>query len=87
MYNAKMLSKTTLALREITMSHSKIDLEFKTSLNPTDYGLIIGCDGNLKGIWVPETMSGMEIPEGIVNMCVEKFGIDPNGEGHYSVQI
>ena len=35
----------------------------------------------LKGIWVPATMEGLEIPEGIVDMCVAKFGIDPNGQG------
>tara|TARA_Y100000389_G_scaffold200649_1_gene241552 strand:- start:1541 stop:1750 length:210 start_codon:yes stop_codon:yes gene_type:complete len=69
------------------MSHSNINLEFKQTLSSTDYGLIIGSDGMLKGIWVPETMDGLDIPEGIVNMCVEKFGIDPNDEGHYSVQI
>jgi hypothetical protein len=63
------------------MSHKQIELEFKKSLAETDYGLIVGCDGTLKGIWVPETMDGLEIPEGIVDMCVAKFGIDPNGQG------
>ena len=63
------------------MSHKQITLEFKKSLEATDYGLIVGCDGMLKGIWVPATMEGLEIPEGIVDMCVAKFGIDPNGQG------
>jgi hypothetical protein len=39
----------------------------------------------LKGIWVPETMQGLDIPEGIVDMCVQKFGIDPNGHGEQAV--
>ena len=61
------------------MSHKQITLEFKKSLEDTDYGLIVGCDGMLKGIWVPEGMDGLDIPQGIVNICISKFGIDPNG--------
>ena len=67
------------------MSHNRIELEFKTSLETTDYGLIVGCDGMLKGIWVPETMDGLDIPQGIVNLCISKFGIDPNGHGEQAV--
>ena len=67
------------------MSHKQVTLEFKKSLEATDYGLIIGCSGELKGIWVPETMDGLDIPEGIVNLCVARFGIDPNGHGEQAV--
>jgi hypothetical protein len=67
------------------MSHKQIELEFRKSLADTDYGLIVGCDGMLKGIWVPESMQGLDIPEGIVDMCVQKFGIDPNGQGEQAV--
>jgi len=67
------------------MSHKQVELEFKKALEATDYGLIVGCDGELKGIWVPETMDGLDIPEGIVNLCVQKFGIDPNGHGEQAV--
>jgi|TARA_R110000823_G_scaffold38215_3_gene103094 hypothetical protein len=64
------------------MSHSRVELEFKKSLTHTDYGLIVGCDGDLKGIWVPDTREGMSIPEQVVNLCVQKFGIDPNSNQH-----
>ena len=67
------------------MSHKQIELEFKKALDTTDYGLIVGCDGMLKGIWVPEIMDGKDIPDNIVNMCVQKFGIDPNGQGEQAV--
>ena len=67
------------------MSHKQIELEFRKSLADTDYGLIVGCDGMLKGIWVPESMQGLDIPDNIVNMCVQKFGIDPNGQGEQAV--
>ena len=67
------------------MSHKQVTLEFRKSLDATDYGLIVGCDGMLKGIWVPETMNGLDIPEGIVNLCVTRFGIDPNGHDEQAV--
>ena len=58
------------------MSHNL--LEFKESLGTTDYGLIIGKDGQLKGIWIPTTISHDEVPESIAKLCVETFGINPN---------
>ena len=65
------------------MSHSKVELEFRQSLSDTDYGLIIGADGNLKGIWVPNSVADdADIPEAIVHLCVSKFGVDPNAEEH-----
>ena len=67
------------------MNHSKIELEFRESLEQTDYGLIVGADGNLKGIWVPNTVEDDIIPDAIVNLCISKFGIDPNNSGHQAV--
>lgn len=67
------------------MSHRQIELEFRQTLDATDYGLIVGCDGTLKGIWVPQTMEGMDIPQGIINMCVQKFGIDPSGHNEQAI--
>lgn len=68
------------------MSHSKIELEFPETLESTDYGLIVGKDGELKGIWVPNTVMDNVIPDAVVNICVEKFGIDPNGATHSVLQ-
>lgn len=67
------------------MNHTKIELEFREALDETDYGLIIGANGELKGIWVPNGSHDRAIPQGIVNMCQQQFGIDPNNESHYSV--
>ena len=65
------------------MSHKQ--LEFKESLLETDYGLIVGSDGNLKGIWVPCALEDIDIPDAIVSLCIAKFGIDPNGQGERAV--
>ena len=62
------------------MNHNKVELEFNKSLDNTDYGLIVGKDGNLKGIWVPNTVDHNTIPDEIVNLCIEYFGIDPSSE-------
>jgi hypothetical protein len=64
------------------MSHNQVELEFRKSLESTDYGLIVGCNGMLKGIWVPEIRDGLDIPDAIVDLCIEKFGIDPNSNEH-----
>ena len=46
------------------MSHKQ--LEFKEALADTDYGLIVGSDGGLKGIWIPEGKLEDDIPDAIV---------------------
>jgi hypothetical protein len=65
------------------MSHKQ--LEFKEALADTDYGLIVGSDGGLKGIWIPEGKLEYDIPDAIVSLCIARFGIDPNGNGHEAV--
>lgn len=53
-------------------------VEFSSTLEEDDYGLIVGSDGSLKGIWVPEGREDAEVPESIVELCKDYFGIDPN---------
>lgn len=53
-------------------------VEFSSTLEEDDYGLIVGSDGSLKGIWVPEGSEDAEVPESIVELCKDYFGIDPN---------
>ena len=65
------------------MSHKQ--LEFKEALDTTDYGLIVGEHGELKGIWIPEGRQDADIPYAIVSLCIAKFGIDPNGHGESAV--
>ena len=65
------------------MSHKQ--LEFKEALADTDYGLIVGIDGGLKGIWIPEGKLEDDIPDAIVSLCIARFGINPNGHGHEAV--
>ena len=57
---------------------SKQQVEFEQVLAPTDFGFIVcGKTGRLKGLWIPSEMDEEPVPENIIRMCVEHFGIDP----------
>lgn len=52
---------------------------FEDSLSSDDFGLIIcGKTGKLKGLFIPEGKEDEEVPQSIIDVCVEHFGIDPN---------
>jgi hypothetical protein len=54
------------------------DVSFEEALEDTDFGFIVcGKTGRLKGLWIPKEMDDEPVPENIINMCVEHFGIDP----------
>ena len=45
-------------------------------LGDDDWALIIGKDGNLKGIFIPECCDEDEVPASIVTIMAEYFGVD-----------
>lgn len=54
---------------------------FEEVLEEDDYGIIVGKDGSLKGIWIPQHLEDEdELPVSIVNLIRTVFGIDPNAE-------
>ena len=53
------------------------ELSFEDSLEDSDYGLIVcGKTGKLKGLWIPSGSDDDEVPDTIVRVCVDIFGID-----------
>lgn len=57
---------------------------FENSLEDDDYGIIVGADGRLKGIWIPKHLEDEdEIPATVSRLIYEYFGIDPNDESNY----
>lgn len=50
---------------------------FEESLEDDDWGLIIGSDGTLKGMFIPEGDSEAEVPQTIIDICIKYFGVDP----------
>lgn len=59
-------------------SKTRHSLKFERTLEDNDYGLIISPTGNLKGIWVPDHLWGEPFPHGIVQICLENYGVNPN---------
>jgi len=50
-------------------------ITFEESLGASDWGLIIDSKGNLKGLFIPDGYTEDDIPESIIHMCVNSFGI------------
>lgn len=63
------------------MSHDY--LGFEDTLEDDDYGFMVDKDGNLKGIWIPQSHEEEEVPDAIVQLIKEKWGIDPSDESNY----
>lgn len=57
---------------------NRVKVEFENALAKDDYGLIVGKDGMLKGIWIPDGEDQDVIPETIAKFCIEYFHFDPN---------
>lgn len=53
---------------------------FEEALEDDDWGIIIGKDGTLKGMFIPEGQDEEQVPDVIVKMCIDYFGIDPTEE-------
>ena len=52
-------------------------IAFEDALEDNDFGLIIGKDGSLKGMFVPEDLEDEDyVPEGIMQILNKVYGID-----------
>jgi len=60
-------------------NHEKTGIKFDDALGENDFGLII-CSktGRLKGLWIPEGQDEDNVPQTIVDVCVDYFGVNPN---------
>ena len=63
-----------------TKRQSKLD--FESSMSEDDFGLIIGKNGELKGLFVPESLSSEldYVPETIVAILEDVYGLDMGDE-------
>ena len=52
-------------------------ITFEESLGDDDWGLIIDKDGHLKGLFIPDGASEDDVPDSIIHLCCNQFGIDP----------
>ena len=52
-------------------------ITFEESLGDNDWGLIIDSSGQLKGLFVPDGSNEDDVPESIIRVCCNQFGINP----------
>ena len=61
--------------------HQDEDLSLYDQMNEDDWALIIGNDGNLKGMFIPDGKDEDEVPESIVYIMENYYGIDFSEDG------
>ena len=49
---------------------------FEESLEDGDWGLIFGPNGELKGLFIPEGQEERMVPESIIEICQQYYGVD-----------
>jgi hypothetical protein len=49
---------------------------FVDLLEDDDYGIIVGTDGEIKGVWIPRGYEHQDVPQPIIDFCIKHFGID-----------
>jgi hypothetical protein len=61
--------------------HQDEHLSLYDQMDDEDWALIIGSDGNLKGMFIPEGKDEDEVPYSIVHIMEKYFGIDFSEDG------
>jgi hypothetical protein len=56
--------------------HQDEQLSLYDQMDDDDWALIIGSDGNLKGMFIPEGKDEDEVPYSIVHIMEKYYGID-----------
>jgi hypothetical protein len=60
---------------------SEKQLKFEEAMEEDDFGLIIGKNGDLKGLFVPEEYEEVDyVPKAIVQILSQVYGIELDGE-------
>lgn len=50
---------------------------FEETLEDDDWGLIVDNNGRLKGLFIPDGYEEDDIPDAVIQLCIQQFGIDP----------
>ena len=59
----------------------------EAQIGDSDWAIIIGDDGNLKGLFIPQGKDEDLVPESIVTIMAEYFGIDFDEEIEEAVEV
>ena len=66
---------------------NKKDLTLEEQIGDDDWAIIIGNNGNLKGIFIPQGMDEELVPESIVQIMAQYFGVDFEEEIEEAVEL
>ena len=66
---------------------NKKDLTLEEQIGDDDWAIIIGNNGNLKGIFIPQGMDEELVPESIVQIMAQYFGVDFEEEIDEAVEV
>ena len=58
-------------------------LGFEDSLEEDDYGFMLDAQGRLKGIWIPASAEDENVPDAIVQLLKDHWGVDVNDDDSY----
>ena len=58
-------------------------LGFEDSLEEDDYGFMLDAQGRLKGIWIPTSAEDENVPDAIVQLLKDHWGVDVNDDDNY----
>lgn len=67
--------------------NKKKDLTLEEQIGDDDWAIIIGNNGNLKGIFIPQGMDEELVPESIVQIMAQYFGVDFEEEIDEAVEV
>lgn len=66
---------------------NKKDLTLEEQIGDDDWAIIIGNNGNLKGIFIPQGMDEELVPESIVQIMAQYFGVDFEEEIDEAIEV
>ena len=69
------------------MSENSEYVNFDEALDEDDWGLIIGSNGALKGLFIPKGKEQDLVPESIVDICEQYFGVDLNADNDINTTL
>jgi len=67
--------------------NKKKDLTLEEQIGEDDWAIIIGNNGNLKGIFIPQGMDEELVPESIVQIMAQYFGVDFEEEIEEAIEL
>ena len=67
-------------METLMQNNDKEYLEITEAMEDDDWALIIGANGDLKGLFIPRGKEEEVVPNSIVDICEQYFGVDVDSD-------